>query len=235
MKKQKIVFSPVTEYEEVVGKAPVPSVSLIPDWYKNLNQYMYPSKKLRVREGRANGTVKRCSPFLDAITSGYLITTNEDVIVDFENGVPHINWRTDNDAVSIHNFEQTDGIQIPDEYDKQIFKWNNWQHIELPKGYSLLVTHPLNNFTLPFWTMSGIVDCDTYGQAIQFPFLLKKNFEGIIKKGTPVAQLIPFKREDWYSETKPYDKKDRMKKHHKYFSVLDRPYKTLHWIKKIYQ
>jgi hypothetical protein len=28
-------------------------------------------------------------------------------------------------------------------------------------------------------------------------FFLKEGFEGVIPAGTPVAQLIPFKREDW--------------------------------------
>jgi hypothetical protein len=29
------------------------------------------------------------------------------------------------------------------------------------------------------------------------PFFLKEGFEGIIPKGTPIAQIIPFKRESW--------------------------------------
>ena len=29
------------------------------------------------------------------------------------------------------------------------------------------------------------------------PMWLKKDFIGIIKKGTPIAQIIPFKRDNW--------------------------------------
>ena len=34
----------------------------------------------------------------------------------------------------------------------------------------------------------------------QIPFFIKKGFEGIIPKGTPFAQLIPFRKETWVSE-----------------------------------
>jgi hypothetical protein len=29
------------------------------------------------------------------------------------------------------------------------------------------------------------------------PFFLKENFEGVIPKNTPVAQIFPYKRESW--------------------------------------
>jgi hypothetical protein len=32
------------------------------------------------------------------------------------------------------------------------------------------------------------------------PFLIKKDFVGIIPAGTPIAQAIPFKRESWVSD-----------------------------------
>jgi antitoxin (DNA-binding transcriptional repressor) of toxin-antitoxin stability system len=32
------------------------------------------------------------------------------------------------------------------------------------------------------------------------PFYIKNGFEGVIKSGTPVAQIIPFKQENWKAE-----------------------------------
>ena len=49
-----------------------------------------------------------------------------------------------------------------------------------------------------FEIISGVVDTDTYINVINFPFLLqetKKQF--LIKKGEPMIQVIPFKRESW--------------------------------------
>jgi hypothetical protein len=71
----------------------------------------------------------------------------------------------------------------------------------LPKGWSLLLTHPLNRFDLPFATTSGIIDSDEWWAGGNIPFFFKENFEGIIPKGTPFAQLIPIKRSSWTSYT----------------------------------
>jgi hypothetical protein len=35
---------------------------------------------------------------------------------------------------------------------------------------------------------------------INSPFIIKSGFEGIIEKGTPMFQVIPFKRADWQAE-----------------------------------
>jgi hypothetical protein len=45
--------------------------------------------------------------------------------------------------------------------------------------------------------LEGIVDTDGYNAAVQFPFIIDEGFEGIIPAGTPIVQVIPFKREDW--------------------------------------
>ena len=59
-----------------------------------------------------------------------------------------------------------------------------------------MITHPLNRYDLPFITSSGIVD-ETVSWAGTFSFWVKENFEGIIPYGTPMAQIIPFKRDSW--------------------------------------
>jgi hypothetical protein len=42
------------------------------------------------------------------------------------------------------------------------------------------------------------VDTDTYKAPVNFPFVLNDvKWEGIIPAGTPMAQVIPFKRESW--------------------------------------
>jgi len=72
--------------------------------------------------------------------------------------------------------------------------------------------------------------------SVSFPFYLRKDFEGIIKKGTPIAQVIPFKRETWQSEIVPYGN-DKNIKHSRDIlkSTIDRAYKKNYWSKKKYQ
>jgi hypothetical protein len=44
-------------------------------------------------------------------------------------------------------------------------------------------------------TFSGIIDTDEFNLTGPLRFILKEGFEGVIKKGTPLYQMIPFKRE----------------------------------------
>lgn len=46
--------------------------------------------------------------------------------------------------------------------------------------------------------MPGIVDTDKYASPVNFPFILNDiKFTGLIPAGTPIAQVIPFKRDSW--------------------------------------
>ena len=46
--------------------------------------------------------------------------------------------------------------------------------------------------------MPGIVDTDKYVSPVNFPFILNDiKFTGLIPAGTPIAQVIPFKRDSW--------------------------------------
>jgi hypothetical protein len=49
-----------------------------------------------------------------------------------------------------------------------------------------------------FTILDGVVDTDTYTAPVNFPFVLNDiKFEGMIPAGTPMAQVVPFKRETW--------------------------------------
>jgi hypothetical protein len=49
-----------------------------------------------------------------------------------------------------------------------------------------------------FSILPGVVDTDSYTAPVHFPFTLNDpKFEGLIPAGTPIAQVIPFKRNNW--------------------------------------
>ena len=68
-----------------------------------------------------------------------------------------------------------------------------------PSGYSLFITHPVNRGDLPFVTLTGMVDSDLYkDNFVNFPAKWSDpTFSGVLPKGTPVAQCVPVKRENW--------------------------------------
>jgi hypothetical protein len=59
------------------------------------------------------------------------------------------------------------------------------------------VTHPVNRADLPFTTVTGLVDSDRYVDSlVHFPARWNDpGFNGVLPKGTPVAQCLAIKRE----------------------------------------
>jgi hypothetical protein len=173
-----------------------------PQWYKDLPGLAL----LRKNDTKKDLTAKRCIPILDAFNSGYVLVTTEDyVFAKKENSYSFTGSKSiSRKSIEMHPWTQLGDIMLSQEFIPHAFKWSNQYLIKTPPGYSCVFTHPLNHFDSPFHSMSGVVDTDTYIMPVLFPFIMKDNFEGLIPKGTPVIQIIPFKREDWKSNI--YDK-----------------------------
>jgi hypothetical protein len=237
MSKQ-VVFTPDTNEIYLSNGFPKPSTKFIPKWYVAIKQYTNDDTKLKYpfNYGMPNVSIKKCAPFLDALTSGYMAYLNEDIHVEaLDDGNARVRWRSKSELVTTHSNEQFAGFPITDDYYNAVYKWNNEWHIKTPKGYSVLFSHPANRFDLPFTTITGVVDCDYFPLSIKFPFILKKNFEGIIEAGTPVCQLNFVKREKWSSKVHKDNAKDYYKKYYSFFKTFTGSYKKNFWEKKSYQ
>ena len=172
-------------------------LDMVPDWYKNMLSITH----IQTPDGQKEElTVKRCMPVFDALVNGYFLVTSIDYHVskdDLGDTVISCALPGKSIPITMHQAAQISGMPIPDEYQEYIYKWYNPYSIKTPKGYSIEFTQPLNRFDLPFMSISGVVDTDKYFSPVQFPFMLKKDFIGVIPKGTPIIQIIPFKREGW--------------------------------------
>jgi hypothetical protein len=171
-----------------------PAKKHIPKWYKDI----LPEKQVAGEMYKTN--VKNCMPFLDSYLSGYMIETTQDFIVSKINDQTIFNWPLDNEQLLTIGQRQENHIPALEGFEQTAFIWKLIHSIKLPAGYSALFTHPLNRTDLPFYSLSGIVDLDEGMNGGSYPFFIKKNFEGIIPLGTPIIQVIPFKREVWKSE-----------------------------------
>ncbi len=215
---------------------PLPAKKFLPDWYKNIPSYK-DNKKVAFVEGTEEkaGTIKKCMPVFDAMTSGYIIPSHVDIWVTQRNGIPFYEWADISPApITWHPVWQAEGHpSISNNFDAA--KFNNPWAIKTPKGYSSLFISPMHSDT-PIKILPGIVDTDQYTATINFPFTLVYNdFEGLIPAGTPIAQIIPFKRESW--EQKDGGKKDFDEAYNKQSAIITRfydAYKSLFWSKKRY-
>lgn len=165
---------------------PFPASRSVPDWYRKM-----PGVTEKIQ------TIKKCVPFLDSMTAGYIVALPVDVKWNKE--LKEFEEDSIIKMTSVHADSQIEYVKISEEYDPKPHKWDSRWFIKTPKGYSTLFVHPLNRLDLPFHSFSGVVDTDKHPLVINFPFLLKKNFEGTIKAGTPMIQAIPFKRDKWSS------------------------------------
>ena len=198
-----ITFTNISEFDNL--KQPEPASKCIPDWYKDLQSYLGGEKKPS-GNGRTVATVKKCMPVFDAITAGYIIKLPADIYVSKEDGQQKFEWASYN-LINFHSILQapTHPLVKPHDYAKFMNPWA----IETPKGYSTLFVQPFHRESV-FTILPGVVDTDGYNSAVNFPFVMNDpNFEGLIPADTPIAQVIPFKRDNWVMKI---GKKDGLRK-----------------------
>jgi hypothetical protein len=174
---------------------PKPASASIPDWYKDLESYVG-GKRQPDGKGSTSGTIKRCMPVFDAITNGYIIYTYSDVWISQKDGIPYYEWPSF-EPIQWHDVEQAPNYPNRNGHQISYPKWINPWSIQTSPGYSVLFTQPFHR-EAPFTILPGVVDTDIYNGPVNFPFVLNNiKFEGLIPAGTPMAQVIPFKRDSW--------------------------------------
>lgn len=238
----KIEFIPLDEKKHILVDPPLPMSKVIPEWYRNHKSKLVDNSSNLIFDYNnnvigTNATVKRCMPFFDAMTAGYTWTLPCDV--EFRKNEESVTyaWLANINILRHHADGQYPDSAITEDQNKFIFKWLFDYLVKTPKGYSTLFTHPMNRDDLPFITLSGIVDTDDHPVGINFPFKLKKFDKDsiIIPAGTPIVQMIPFKRESWKSYTRKFDINERIKSEFALGKNIIKSYKNNWWKRKEYK
>jgi hypothetical protein len=233
MKKIEWLF-PNEEYINLVPK-PKPAHLYVPQWYKQISKFE--NKKFDFFKN--NLTIKSCVPFLESLTMGYIQETWCDINIerDKDNNISY-GFSIGPEIISMRNKISSDKLLDKKIFYEIEFTWRLFWIPKLPKGYSMLYTHPLNRNDLPFQSLSGIIDSDVfydnkngYSMGGNYPFYIKKDFEGIIPAGTPMYQMIPIKRNRWLGDDgklNPYNQISPRK-------FFYNGYKKLYWQRKEYK
>lgn len=171
---------------------PVPAKTVLPDWFRRI-----PAVDASTVSATNNGlTVKRCMPFLDAMALGYILPLAATTRLEVSDGGKTVNagWEFDKVMVSNHGSHQVNGHPHAD---RPPMKFHNYWTIKTPPGWSCLFIAPLNRPPLPVAIVAGVVDTDLYHSLINFPFFATCP-DGVhnLEKGTPLVQVIPFRRAD---------------------------------------
>lgn len=229
----KIKFHQVRELPEPIEK-PYPGSRNLPDWFKNLSNKTTGDFK----------TVKKCPPFLDAMSTGYIIPVPMDLIIAIdEKGEDWVLFPKKGDKekygkytiVESHDASQYPGTPFANMPVRKLY--TPWI-IETEPGYSLLFLPPINRFDLPCVPISGLVECDNYFNTVNFPCVfptLRPGYEVRLNKGDPLVQVVPIKRDTWDAKHTFLDD-DILNRAHEYRENMaadrDDFYKRKAWEKK---
>jgi hypothetical protein len=200
-KTNKITFYPADENTTHFAPEPIPANRNMPEWYRRQPPTL---ESGLLAKGIATSTIKKCMPIFDSMTSGYLLLSPCDIYVDATNpeelefSAPNQLGAIRSKLFASHSLEQYGTYPIDtDNHHRTLLRVFPLWVVQTPPGYSCLVLPPQHADESPITAFSGIVDTDNFVADGHFSFLVNKGFKGIIKKGTPLVQLIPFKRESW--------------------------------------
>lgn len=223
---KEVIFRAKSEQIYHCVERPKPASEYVPKWYKDIPRFE-DSTKTRT-------TIKGCMPFLDSLTTGYIQETWCDLYIESSDN--SMSWSFPEEITLV---SQREGKNRYPEIDGFLNVELNWQQPwipQLPKGYSMIYTHPFNRQDLPFLSLSAIIDNDNFYMENQanYPFFVRKGFTGIIPKGTPMYQMIPIKRDQWRSKFFNFDK-ELFYKFRGVRQFFNSGYRNMYWQKKEYR
>jgi hypothetical protein len=215
---------------------PQPAKQYMPEWYKRMPPFYTGNRpSFNSDAHQANSTEKLCMPFFDTFVTGYIQETWTDILVE-NDGAGGIKIHQASPRLALFGIrEDRPHKHFPEGYLNLHTHWFTQWEPKTPKGWSSLYMHPMNHWDLPFYTMNGVLDTDRWWIGGGLPFFLKENFEGIIPKGTPMYQVVFFKRENWKSKYADFDEKEFRKLDTKVRSYMHSGFKRNIWVKKSYE
>jgi hypothetical protein len=188
-REETIAFRCRAEDHGVIAE-PQPARTALPAWLRRLpgvdTEHVSPTNDAI--------TVKRCMPFLDALSTGWILPLAATVRLEITDGGRTVNagWDFDREMVSTHAPFQVAGNPYEP---RPPMKFHNHWTIRTPPGWSCLFVPPLNRPDDIVEIFSGVVDTDTYTAPVHLPFVATgPDGLHVLPKGRPLAQVIPFRR-----------------------------------------
>ena len=176
----------------------LPAKNFIPDWWKQTEKNF---DKIIEKIGETNGTVKNCPSFSDYLTEGFVVPLWCDLKIKITENNFEYNTPDNAFTFTTHINEQYKNY-IPDNAKQNcaaIVKPNCPWRVKTPPGYSLWQFPMYYNFNPIFEVLPGVIWSDIYCEINQ-QMAFKNYGEYFIKRGTPLAVYIPFKRQEFECE-----------------------------------
>jgi len=174
--------------------------SFYPDWLKQMpfkieqkGEYNEPTNLL---------TAKSCPSFIHWFQNGYVIPAWADMRIQYNPATGTWYWRIGREmnsySVDIHHDKQLldhTEVKFLGRTASKVFKLVCPWRLITPSGYSVYQMPMFYHFNNEWVTMPGIIDTDVWHEINQQILYFGNGQEVFIKKGSPLAHYIPFKRE----------------------------------------
>jgi hypothetical protein len=229
-------------FEELGCPKPTPMSAATPQWYKDMDR-VYGEHTDDIRTSAMSAGFRACPAISDSLLSGYTLYLPADVMIDATGPsvkIAYTGWLNGSEALDLdypfivkHDAEATSGYPLNHLHQESI-KWQTYWGIKTDEGYSCLFTHPFHRDDLPFQMIPAIVDTDKMAARSPYAFFVRKGFNGVIPRGTPMLQVFPYKREEWTMHLVGPDREDHKKNKRLLGSVFNMPYRKIFWERKKY-
>jgi hypothetical protein len=193
----------ISKIEDCVPK---PSKSFIPEWFKNAPQSHYKNSEFHME----SKTVKMCPALPDFFSMGYVLPMWADTIIQFDKETDMWKAKSGRDADhffkwEVHSNKQfidlvPEGVHALGTKSSMIFKPISPWRLITPPGYSVLQIPMFYHYDRNWSTIPGVIHTDIYHELNQQILYHGNGEEVFIKRGTPLVQYIPFKREKFNLE-----------------------------------
>jgi len=186
------VIDGLSSIEECVPKK---SIDYMPDWWHKTPIRRSSARLLEVDAGN----IKNCPGIKDYFAEGYILPMWTDLILYYDSDVDEWGYRVSDEKfkVSTHNGSQyLDYVphKTMGENSYFIFKLASPWKLFTPKGYSSYQLPAFYHFNKDFSAAPGVRDTDMYHQLNLQILIHSDKKEIFIPRGTPLAQIVPFKR-----------------------------------------
>lgn len=233
-------FIPSSPEVALVVPPPRPSSDYTPDWYKSAKSGR--SKPRFAPNGALKSiTFKACMPFADALRGGFIQESWCDVHIESdENGQCSFWFRVGPQIVEIRDMTGPEAtIPVNQKmFEASQFAWTCPWIPKTPRGWSILITSPMNRLDLPFRVTDGIIDSDRFHHAPMgfVPFYVEKGFSGTIPAGTPMFQMLPIKRQSrWTASPARFNHKQASKRSFIAMHRFTGLYSEKFWQRKLFE
>lgn len=208
------------------GDAPEPisACEEMPSWFKNtenITKSKCPFAFLPNLDVKAKVNIKNCPAMFDYLSTGYVIRAWDNFIVRNIDGKLYVNWEKyivhaepSREVFTTHyTKDQMSGMCGKDEplyggFHKMLTPW----FVKTPPGVSLYITNPSQYRDKRFTSVDGVIHPEEKPITLQWFFEWNKELPlnvseeyfdvktQVIKKGTPLFVVIPFKRDTYKSK-----------------------------------